>query len=316
MGSGRWDSDTWATTRSSYTKEAAPTVDHIYKSKTLDKNLDPKGITLRESRDSDANPNSTPLIVGLDVTGSMSRVLDVMAREGLGTLVEQIYDREPITDPHIMIMGIGDVEHDEAPLQVTQFEAQNQPLVAQMENIWLERGGGGNDYESYSAAWLFAATRTSIDCFEKRGKKGYLFTVGDEEPTPMLSPKNVGRFLNIDFLDEEDLTGQALFELVSAMYDVYHVMVAEGSHARSRPDQVREAWGNLIGQKLIILPDHTKLAEVIVSAIQLAEGVNKDAVISSWSGDTSLIVAEAIKDITPSETLAKGTPIGGPELGY
>jgi len=43
-----------------------------------------------------------------------------------------------------------------------------------MEKIYLERGGGGNNHESYAAAWLFGATRTSIDCFEKRGKQGVI----------------------------------------------------------------------------------------------------------------------------------------------
>jgi hypothetical protein len=121
MGSGRWDSKDWATTRSAYTVHAAPTVDHIYKSHNLHPGLDPKLIRLRESRDSSDNPNSTALVVGLDVTGSMDIVLDQMARTGLGELVGNVYDRKPITDPHIMIAGIGDMECDHAPLQVTQF---------------------------------------------------------------------------------------------------------------------------------------------------------------------------------------------------
>ncbi len=307
MGGGRWDSKDWGATRSGYTRVAAPTVDHIYKSRSLDKELDPKGVTIRESRDSDANPNSTALIVGLDVTASMSRVLDTMAREGLGTLVGEIYDRQPIIDPHIMIMGIGDVECDSSPLQVTQFEAENQPLVTQMENIYLERGGGGNNHESYSLPWLFAATRTSIDCFEKRGKKGYLFTVGDEEPNPTLAPAHVDRFIGGDAFTEADLTAGALFDRVSLMYDVYHVMVAEGSHASRYGEQVRSSWASLIGQKLIVLEDHTKLAEVVVSAIQVAEGVSKDAVVASWSGDTSIAVADALKDVGPSEPSAAPT---------
>lgn len=297
MGSGRWDAKSWTTTRSSYTKTAAPTVDHIYKSRSLEPDLDPKKVTVRESRDSDANPNSTALIVGLDVTGSMGRVLDVMAREGLGTLVGEIYSRQPIVDPHVMVMGIGDFEWDCAPLQVTQFEAENQPLVTQMEKIYLERGGGGNSYESYAAAWLFAATRTSIDCFEKRGKRGYLFTVGDEEPTPSLNPHAVTEFLGGEHFSEDELTAETLYNRASTMYNVFHIMVAEGSHAQRYGDRVRAKWAELIGQNFLVLNDHTKLAEVVVSAIQVAEGADKDSVASSWSGDTSVVVADALKDV-------------------
>lgn len=306
MGGGRWDSRDWATSRASYSYAAKPTADHIYTSRRLEKGLDPKDVILRESRDSPANPNSTALIVALDVTGSMDRVLDAIARTGLGTLVGSIYERQPITDPHIMIMGIGDFEYDQGPLQVTQFEAENAPLVTQMEKIWLERGGGGNSYESYAAAWLFAATRTSIDCFEKRGKKGYLFTVGDEEPTPRLMAAHLRRHLGGEAT--HDLDGEHLLAMAQATYNVFHVIVEEGSHARSHPDRVREKWARYLGQHVLPLSDHRNLAEVVVSAIQVAEGADRDVVAKSWDGDTSVVVARAVKDI------AAAAPSGGMKL--
>ena len=298
MGSGRWDSRAWAETRSSYTASAKPTVDDIYTSRHMNADLDPKKVTLRESRDSTANPNSTALIVGLDVTGSMTYVLNAMARTGLGTLVGAIYERQPITDPHIMVMGIGDFECDKAPLQVTQFEAENAPLITQMEKIWLERGGGGNHHESYAAAWLFAATRTSIDCFEKRGKRGYLFTVGDEEPTPKLYADHVRRVLGGEA--DADLDGEHLLAMAQATYNTFHVLVEDGDYASQHLERTREAWARQIGQNLIMLTDHTKLAEVVVSAIQVAEGADRDVVAKSWGRDTALVVARGVRDIAPA----------------
>lgn len=295
MGSGRWDARDWATSRTSYSHTAKPTVDHIYTSRTLDPALNPAKITIRESRDSAANPNSTALIVALDVTGSMDRVLDAMARTGLGTLVGAIYERQPISDPHIMIMGIGDFEYDHAPLQVTQFEAENAPLIGQMEKVYLERGGGGNHHESYAAAWLFAATRTGTDCFEKRGKKGYLFTVGDEEPTPKLFGDQIRRFMGGE--TSGDLDGEHLLAMAQATYNVFHVLVEQGDYASHHPDRVRSAWTKLIGQNLIPLSDHTKIAEVVVSAIQVAEGHDREIVAASWGGDTALVVARGVQDI-------------------
>jgi hypothetical protein len=298
MGDGRWDPKFWSSTRASY-NASNPTVDHIFRSSRLAPDLAPADIKLRESRDSASNPNSTALIVALDVTGSMDKVLDVMARDSLGTLVASIYERRPITDPHIMIMGIGDFECDRSPVQATQFEAENKLLVEQMEKIHLERGGGGNHYESYAAAWLFAATKTSIDCFEKRGKRGYLFTVGDEQPTPILYAKHIKQFLGLD--EVKDLTGPEILKLASATYDIFHVIVEEGSHARAHPDQVRREWVKTLGQHVLPLGDHEKLAEVIVSAIEVAEGRDKDAVAGSWSGATSVVVANAIRDIVAGE---------------
>lgn len=307
MGNGRWDSGSWSATRSAYTTSAKPTVDHIYTSRSLPKDLDPLDIKIRESRDSAANPAATALIVGLDVTGSMSRVLDHMARVALGQLVGEIYTRKPISDPHILVMGIGDFECDRAPLQATQFEAENDPLVKQMETIYLEGGGGGNSHESYAAAWLFAAQRTAIDCFEKRGKRGYLFTVGDELPTPKLYGRDLARVFGTQSAD--DISGRDLYELASATYDIFHVVVEEGDYASRALDRVKGAWADMIGQHVIPLADHTKLSEAIVSAIQVAEGADPDAVAKSWSGDTALVVAKAVQDIA-----VRGA--GGANLSY
>jgi len=42
------------------------------------------------------------------------------------------------------------------------------------------------------------------------------------------------------------------------------------------------------------LSDHRRLAEVIVSALQVNEGMDRAAVSGSWTGDTALVVRRAI----------------------
>src|ERR1700722_7118043 len=103
MGAGSFDPGTYRTFTDSVKHKST---DEIYSSR-LHKNLDPKGVTMRESRDSADNPQSTPVIIALDVTGSMGMIADVIAREGLGTLFTSILDRKPITNPHVMFMGVG-----------------------------------------------------------------------------------------------------------------------------------------------------------------------------------------------------------------
>jgi hypothetical protein len=105
MGSGSFDAGAY---RAYTSTTAGKTTDDIYAARSINKNLDPKGVKLRESRDSADNPNSTPIIVAIDVTGSMGIIADVLAREGLGTLFKEILDRKPITDPHLMFMAVGD----------------------------------------------------------------------------------------------------------------------------------------------------------------------------------------------------------------
>ena len=149
MGAGRWDATSYASYAST---TRGKTVDKIYSGRELHKDLDPKGVAVHESRDSADNPNATPVIVGLDVTGSMGMIAHTMAQKGLGVLFQEILDRKPISDPHIMFMGIGDAASDRAPLQVSQFEADDR-IIEQLTKLWVEGSGGGNDSESYNLPW-------------------------------------------------------------------------------------------------------------------------------------------------------------------
>jgi hypothetical protein len=297
MGSGRFSAHSYATWSASAT--AGKTTEEIYTKRTIDPYLNPLGVKVRESRDSADNPLSTPLIVALDVTGSMGILADQIARTGLGTLFTGVLDRKPITDPHVMFMGIGDVKFDQFPLQVSQFEADNR-IVDQLTKLYLEKGGGGNACESYDLAWYFAALHTVHDAYEKRGKRGYLFTVGDEEPPEGLAAAAIARF--VGDTPENAYTPDACLEMAQRVYDVFHVIIEEGNHARSRPDAVRSRWSAVLGQKVIPLADHTKLAEAIVSAIEVSEGVDAGLSASGW-GTSAPLIARAVghlpKSITP-----------------
>lgn len=291
MGAARWDPTDWKAYASATSGKATH---HVFASRTMHDSLNPHGVKLRESRDSTLNPQSTALVVGLDVTGSMGMIADALAREGLGTLVEEVLARKPVSDPHILCMGIGDAACDEAPLQVTQFEADIR-IADQLKLIWLEKGGGGNTSESYNLPWYFAAMHTGIDCFEKRGKKGYLFTVGDEEPPASLLAREIQAITGDKV--QKDLSSRELLTMASRMYHVFHVVVEEGSYAQSNLPVVMKKWTDLLGQRVLRLSDYRRLAEVVVSAIEVNEGKDHSAVASSWKGATAKVVRHAIANL-------------------
>lgn len=300
MGSSRWSADDW-TSYSSTTK--TKTIDKIFTSRGLKDSLNPYGVEIRESRDSDINPQSNAIIVGLDVTGSMGMISDALAREGLGVMVEEILKRKPVSDPHIMCMGIGDAYHDSAPLQVTQFEADI-TIAKQLEEIWLEKGGGGNHFESYNLPWYFAAMHTSIDCFEKRNKKGYLFTIGDEEAPQAVLRSHIEKIFGDSV--QQDYSTEQLLNMVSKMYHVFHIVVEEGNHAKHYLPEVMDSWTKLLGQRVLRLSNHKNLAEVVVSAIEVNEGKDADSVIKSWSGSTSVVVGRALGGLTTTGSKGRG----------
>lgn len=274
MGYSTWD----GATRSSYGARAKAatnkTREQIFQKKAINKAFDPASITLRESIDSEKNPESNAVIVALDVTGSMGFIAEHIAKKGLGTLVESIIDRAPVTDPHIMMMAVGDISYDSAPLQVTQFEADIR-IADQLEDLFLEGGGGGNRYESYDLPWIFAANKTHIDCFEKRNKKGYLFTIGDELPPRTANRSVLKETLGVQM--QENLDAAQALEAAQKKFNVFHVCVEEGyQHGEY------EAWKALLGKRAIRLSDYKHISEVITSVMQVSEGMSTTEAVAQW----------------------------------
>lgn len=297
MGNARFTSSAWASTVN--TRSAAMNAADVYTRHTAREDFKPVNIKIRESRDSDANPNSTPIMLWLDGTGSMGDVALQIAKTELGKVFLEIYDRKPVTDPHILAGVLGDVRYDQYPVQATQFEGDIK-VSDQMADLVIELGGGGNRTESYEAPWYFAATKTVTDAWEKRRKKGFLFTMGDEEAPTGLTSEQVLRFFG-DHI-QKDLSAEELLKMAREKWEVYHLMIAQGSHARAAERQVRESWSALLGQNAIWVPDYSKIGEIIVSAIQIANGADIDKVVSSWSGDTSMVVGAALNALAKSGT--------------
>ncbi|MBX9690535.1 MAG: hypothetical protein K2X27_27715, partial [Candidatus Obscuribacterales bacterium] len=290
MGTARWNPEDW----DDYVASTASTSTRDLFAKRMHAALDPAEITYRESCDSDLNPLSTPIIVAVDNTGSMGYLAETLIRKGLGLIIEEILLRKPVTDPHMMCMAVGDAWYDQAPLQVTQFETDMR-LVEQLSKFYIEGGGGGNNFESYNLPWYFAATRTRCDAILKRHRKGYLFTVGDEPPPPMLSSAHARKFLNDNL--QKDMSSKEILALASKDWEIFHIIIEEGNGCRFNMDNVKKPWRELLGQRAIGLSDHRDLAELIVSTIQVNEGTDLSTVAASWTGSTALVVKNSLKGL-------------------
>lgn len=288
MGSGSFDASAY---RSYARTTVGKTTDEIYSSRSIHKNLNPKGVKIRESRDSADNPQSTPIIVAIDVTGSMGMIADALARKGLGTLFTELLEGKIVTNPHVMFMAVGDAYCDEAPLQVSQFEADNR-IIEQLTQIYIEHGGGGNNFESYNLPWYFASEHTEHDSLIKRGKRGYLFTVGDEQAPDALTPEQIKTIIGDDV--KEQMSSKDMLHEAQRKYDVFHVVVNEGDYASHHRNEVLKSWTPLLGQHLIQMKDHTKLSEIVVSAIGVCEGHTAEKV----AGKFGLDVVSSVKHLT------------------
>ena len=280
-------------------KMRGKTTSQIYSSTKMKDEFKPFGV-IRESRDSDEHPESTPIIIGLDVTGSMSNILNAVAQQ-LGDLMIEILEREPVKDPQILFAAIGDSHCDTSPFQCTQFESDIR-IAQQLTQLYFEKGGGGNGFESYPLAWYFAANHTVTDQFEKRGKKGFLFTMGDDSYPKTLNSQELKDIFDDRLEGASDLTMNEVLTQVSRKYEIFHLCLKQGSNitwgGQSGSEYVMNEWTELLGERAIPVSDYTKIPQIIVSILERMAGKDVEEIVGSWDGSTGVVVREAIQGLT------------------
>jgi len=234
----------------------------IFDQKDINSSMNPHGVNIRESRDSKEHPKSLAIVLALDVTGSMGSVPHNLVKTGLPSIMEGII-KAGIPDPQLLFLGIGDHECDRCPLQVGQFESSDELLDRWLTDLYLEGGGGGNLGESYLLAWYFSGKHTAIDCLEKRGEKGFLFTIGDE---PVL--KNIPKTALKELMGEgqyDNFDANVLLERAREKYHVYHLHIRETGTGNNQG--TIDGWTQLLGDHLIVVERHTQVAQIIIDIV-------------------------------------------------
>lgn len=295
MGGGTWSDDAYRTLAKDYSTK---TRDQVFTSKTINADMNPRGVKFRESRDSDVHPNSLAIAVNLDVTGSMGNIPEQLIKHKLGVLLNTLIDHG-VPDAHVLFAGIGDHYSDSSPLQVGQFEAGTDELNKWLTSIYLEGNGGGQTMESYMLAWLFAARHTSIDCYEKRNEKGFLFTIGDEWVHPTLEAAKIKELLGYDV--GEDISTVQLLSEAQRMYNVFHLHIHETSTGRGQ--DIIDHWKNLMGERVLIVEDYNTVAEIIASTVAVVRGAELSKIVSSFDHKIAGQVSTALMHITTDLSL-------------
>lgn len=236
--------------------------------------LDVKSVKVRESRDSVAHPNSRAVAVLLDVTGSMQSVPTKIQKK-LPSLMGLLIRKGNLVDPHILVGAVGDATcGDKYPIQIGQFEAGIE-IDDNITNLILEGGGGGGEpQESYELSMWFMANRTSLDCFEKRGLKGFLFVIGDEKFYPTVRKSQIETYLGNS--PEADESTFDMIKKLQETYEVFFIMPNMTSHYGE--ERILAPWKKAIGQNVLMLDEPDGICELIASTIALFEGSDLDDV--------------------------------------
>nr|WP_295931723.1 hypothetical protein [uncultured Dyadobacter sp.] len=292
---------------STWSRDAYDSVSRVRAARSMDDNftqnragvihpdLSPADVDVRESRDSPLHPNSVPIIVALDVTGSMGSIPENLIKNKLGALMNTIIDNG-ILDPQIMFMAIGDHVSDDYPLQVGQFESGTAELDDCLSKIFIERGGGGQNMESYPLAWYFAARHTSIDSFEKRQEKGFLFTIGDEGFHQRMATEPLRS--KCGYKGREELVASSLLNEASRSYFVFHIHANEGSYTNDYG--IFSQWKALLGERFLVLENQNNIAELIATTVALVKGVHLDEAMRAFDTKTRQSVSNALVAVKDS----------------
>lgn len=302
MGYTSYSSKAYDNLRTSYSKKSVNDIFVNNKTRSVDPGMDPKGLRVRECRDSATHPRSLAIKFWLDETGSMGEIPEKLIREKLGALIETML-KHNIQSPAVLFGGIGDHHSDRYPCQVGQFESGTDELNKWLTGLYLEGNGGGQDKESYLLAWYVASRHTCIDCFEKRGKKGYLFTVGDEKTWDKLESSSLKKIFGV--AQAEDISAEQLLKEAQRMYHVFHIHINSTQYRND--NNVIGDWKRLLGERLIILDDANVVAETVASTIAVMEGIDKDVVLNSL-GSSTTSVSKALVNIN-SATSVVNSPI-------
>lgn len=227
--------------------------------------MDPHGV-VRESRDSAEHPESVAIGVVFDVTGSMGHIPQVLQTK-LGSLMRILIQRGYVAHPQVLFGAVGDATCDRVPLQMGQFES-GMEMDDDLGKIFIEGGGGGQVHESYELAYYFFARHTAIDCWEKRGRKGYLFTIGDEMPYDRVFRQHMRDLLGDKA--QADLPIAKIMAEVQERYEVFHIIPTDTYHGKEA--KVQQAWRKLLGERVLLLDNPEAVSETIALTIGLCEG--------------------------------------------
>ncbi|WP_300451786.1 VWA domain-containing protein [Accumulibacter sp.] len=271
--------------------------------------MNPRGLTVREARDSAEHPDSLAIVFALDVTGSMGHIPELLARQELPTFMKLLTDCR-IRDPQVLFMAIGDATSDHAPLQVGQFETTAELIDQWLTWSCLEGGGGGSNTESYELAFYVLAQHTDLDCWVKRGKRGYLFMTGDELPYPAVSRHQIEALIG-ERLDED----LALADVIAAAAETYRLFFLIPDRQRAQRCEAR--WREVLGDHVICMESHLDTCAVAAAIVGLSEGalsgVDAVADILHAGGSSRERIAATVRALQPYADLLDPEAVRRPQ---
>jgi hypothetical protein len=216
-------------------------------------------IKIIDPKKSISTTSKNPLIIAIDVTGSMS------------TWPFEIFDRLPLLyntlsqyreDLEVCFAAIGDAACDRWPLQVTTFASGFD--LEQLLGALYGEGGGGDAPESYGLFAHWVNTHVEIP---KAEPKPFLIVFGDVTMHARVPREQVRRYLGDS--PQGDVDALAAWKQVTETWNTWFLRRPTGKPG----DQVDQQWGRAIGERKILrIEDEQRAVDYAMGLVARAWG--------------------------------------------
>jgi len=211
-----------------------------------------------------ATDSPTPLVVAVDVTGSMGEWPKIIF-EKLPVLYNEAKLHLP--DVAISFSAIGDANIDAYPLQVCDFK-KGKPLEADINGLCPEGGGGGGIKESYELCAYFYARH----CATPRSKRALFVFCGDEGFYERIKVGTLKKMVGDTVA--RDVDSFDAFRDLRKSFETYMLRVPYTADAEK--DQfIHDQWVRALGaQNVLRMEDPKRIVDCIIglAAILAEEG--------------------------------------------
>lgn len=207
-----------------------------------------------------ATESTQPLVVAVDVTGSMAD-WPALIFEKLPLLYNEVVRYLP--DVEISFAAIGDAYSDKHPVQVTAF-GKGVDLDAKVNSLYPEGGGGGGARESYELTAHYFLTQ----CDMQKAKKPIFIFAGDEGFYESVAKDVLSRY----FTGEQpaSLDGMKAMRDLGKKFDTYILRKPYGS---GYDNSIAQQWKNVLGdQKVMKLDDPRRIVDCIIGIVAASAG--------------------------------------------
>lgn len=208
---------------------------------------------------------ASPLVYAFDVTGSMGD-LPLIICDKLPMIAGQLAMQKYLDDPLVSLAAVGDVFSDTAPLQVCD-PTSIKKLDPWLKMLWLERGGGGQHYESYEFLAYFYAR-----CCEMKNARTPIFLFTGDESFRETLPANT---LQKHFGGEhpQNVNAADIFRELKKQFCGNVFLIHRYYRDYDLDDEIVKQWSNTLGRECVIkLQNDLAIADVTLGIIAIASG--------------------------------------------